>query len=211
MQTSRSNPSPSVNICVPVCEKDLGALRNACERAVEWADFIELRLDCLQGKPENLAQLLQNVSCQVILTFRPSEQGGHRNLNREEREHFWKTAPRGESVWWDVERDLDVSPDWSRVIVSYHDFAGVPSDLQQIYERLAGTPARVVKIAVQALDIVDCIPIFQLIDRARREGREVIAIAMGNAGIATRILGPSRGSFLTYGALDDQSATAPGQ
>ena len=52
---------------------------------------------------------------------------------------------------------------------------------------------------------------FQLIDRARSEGREIIAIAMGNAGIATRILGPSRGSFLTYGALDDESATAPGQ
>jgi len=34
---------------------------------------------------------------------------------------------------------------------------------------------------------------------------------MGNAGIATRILGPSRGSFLTYGALDDENATAPGQ
>ena len=34
---------------------------------------------------------------------------------------------------------------------------------------------------------------------------------MGNAGIATRVLGPSRGSFLTYGALDDESATAPGQ
>src|SRR6185503_13696997 len=29
--------------------------------------------------------------------------------------------------------------------------------------------------------------------------------------IVTRILGPSRGSFLTYGALDDDSATAPGQ
>ena len=34
---------------------------------------------------------------------------------------------------------------------------------------------------------------------------------MGNAGIATRILGPSRGAFLTYGSLEDESATAPGQ
>ena len=97
------------------------------------------------------------------------------------------------------------------MIASHHDFSGVPSDLQQIYERLAKTPAHVLKISVQAHDIVDCIPIFQLIDRARREGREMIAIAMGNAGIATRILGPSRGAFLTYGALDDDSATAPGQ
>jgi 3-dehydroquinate dehydratase/shikimate dehydrogenase len=39
----------------------------------------------------------------------------------------------------------------------------------------------------------------------------MIAIAMGQAGVMTRILGPSRGSFLTYGSLDDESATAPGQ
>ncbi|HSK62432.1 MAG TPA: type I 3-dehydroquinate dehydratase, partial [Pyrinomonadaceae bacterium] len=41
--------------------------------------------------------------------------------------------------------------------------------------------------------------------------RELIAIAMGNAGIATRILGPSRGAYLTYGSLEAESATAPGQ
>ena len=196
---------------MPVCEKDLDTLRSTCERAVEWADFIELRLDCLDSTPEDVTELLQGLTRPVILTFRPSEQGGHRDLSREERETFWKSAPRGETVWWDVEGDLDLSPDWSRVIVSHHDFSRVPSDLQQIYERLASTPAHVVKIAVQAHDLVDCIPVFQLLDRARREAREVIAIAMGNAGIATRILGPSRGSFLTYGALDDESATAPGQ
>lgn len=39
----------------------------------------------------------------------------------------------------------------------------------------------------------------------------MIAIAMGNAGLATRVLGPSRGAFLTYAALEEESATAPGQ
>ena len=180
-----------------MCEKNLDALRANCERAVEWADFVELRLDCVEDGPANISELLQDLARPVILTLRPSEQGGHRKLSLEEREVFWRTAPRGESVWWDVEGDLvrDLSPDWSRVIASHHDFSGVPSDLQQIYERLAQTPAHVLKIAVQAHDIVDCIPIFQLLERARREGRELIAIAMGNGGIATRILGPSRGAF----------------
>ncbi|HEU4873086.1 MAG TPA: type I 3-dehydroquinate dehydratase, partial [Pyrinomonadaceae bacterium] len=212
MQANAGNKT-TTRVCVPVCEKDLDALRSACERAFEWADFVELRLDCLNSTPENISELLQGLGRPVILTFRPSEQGGYRNLSREERETFWKTAPRGESIWWDVEGELaqDLSPDWSRVIASHHDFSGVPSDLQQIYERLAKTSANVLKVAVQAHDITDCIPVFQLLQRARREGREVIAIAMGNAGIPTRILGPSRGAFLTYGALDDDSATAPGQ
>jgi 3-dehydroquinate dehydratase/shikimate dehydrogenase len=196
-----------------VCEKDVSALRHACERASEWADIIELRLDCLSETPDNLSQLLNDLARPVILTYRPSEQGGHRDLSREARIAFWKHASRGESVWWDVEADLvhDRSLDWSRIIISHHDFSGVPGDLDQIYERLAQTPARVLKIAVQAKDAVDCLPVFKLTDRARNEGREVIAIAMGNAGVATRILGPSRGAFLTYGSLDDDSATAPGQ
>lgn len=201
----------SARICVPVCEKDLEALRQTYERAIESADWIELRLDCLEQVPEQLPELARP----VILTLRPAEQGGYRELTREERQTFWSSiAPRADTIWWDIEGDLVhdlATPDWSRVIVSHHDFSGVPHDLEQIYERLARTPAAIVKISVQANDILDCIRILNLLDRARNEGRELIAIAMGNAGIATRVLGPSRGSFLTYGAVDDQSATAPGQ
>lgn len=203
------DPSPSVKICVPICETDL-----TVQRVVEGADLIELRLDCLESEPDNLSEILENISRPVILTYRPSEQGGHRQLSRDDRKRFWTTqAPRGEDIWWDVEGDLaqELSADWSRVIVSHHDFNGVPDDLNEIYKRLAATPAQVIKIAVQAHDLVDCIPVFQLLSSARRDGREIIAIAMGNAGIATRVLGPALGAFLTYGALAEDSATAPGQ
>ena len=193
-------------ICIPIREPNLTAL--------ESADWIELRIDGFEEHSRDLSAFVNSITVPVILTYRPEEQGGYRSLTREERVSFWKTqAPRGENVWWDLEADIaaDVSPEWSRTIVSHHDFDRVPTDLERFYKQLAQTPARVLKIAVQAKDIVDCIPVFQLIDRARSEGRDIIAIAMGNAGIATRILGPSRGSFLTYGALDEASATAPGQ
>jgi len=195
-------------ICVPVCEKTIEALESAAIRASEWADVVELRLDCLADL-QGFERVLNRISRPVILTFRPREQGGYRELDQQARQSFWKTAPQPE--WWDIESDLTPETNWSRIIISHHDFSGVPQDLTQIYERLAATPAAVVKIAVQANDIVDCIPVFQLLDRARREGRDVIAIAMGNAGLATRILGPSRGAFLTYAALAEESATAPGQ
>ena len=210
----QASTSKRTRVCVPVCEKDLAALRNACELATEWADVIELRLDCLNEIPDDAASVLNNFSRPVILTFRPTEQGGYRNSTRAERQVFWTSlAPQIDSDWWDMEGDLvhDLSLDFSRIIVSHHDFSGVPEDLEQIYERLAGTPAAVVKIAVQANDITDCLPVFNLLECARREGKKLIAIAMGNAGLATRILGPSRGSFLTYGAVDDDRGTAPGQ
>ena len=195
-------------ICVSVCEKTIEALESAAVRASEWADVVELRLDCLT-ELRDFQRVLNRISRPVILTFRPREQGGQCELDHATRQSFWKTAPRTD--WWDIESDLTPETDWSHIIVSHHDFAGVPQDLTQIYERLAAKPAAVLKIAVQANDIVDCIPVFALLDRARSEGRDVIAIAMGNAGLATRILGPSRGAFLTYAALAEDSATAPGQ
>ena len=203
----------TTRVCVPVCEKNLDALQSACARANEFADWIELRLDCLEDVPTEVTALTENIPNPLILTFRPSEQGGYRDSTLEERKRFWThVAPHANRVWWDLEEDLAhaLAPDRSRIIISHHDFSGVPNDLEQIYERLSRTAAAVVKIAVKANDIVDCIPIFRLLDHAREE-RRLIAIAMGNAGIATRILGPSRGSFLTYGARDDESATAPGQ
>ena len=210
--SKEANEANPVRVCVPVCAKSFAELEQVCERARDFADVVELRLDCLESADlvVELQQLLARLSSPLILTLRPSEQGGFRALSRAQREAFWKCHW---DAFCDVEEDLvaAISVDAARVIVSHHDFSGVPDDLERIYERLAATPAHVVKIAVQANDITDCLRIFHLLDRARREQRELIAIAMGNAGIATRILGPARGSYLTYGSLEDKSATAAGQ
>jgi len=205
-----------VRVCVSVCAKSFADMEGACARARELGDIVELRLDCLESSDPSpwLQSITATQPGPFIITFRPSEQGGHRVLSRAEREAFWKRdRDLLLRVLFDIESDLVVDDtfDWGRTIVSHHDFAGVPKNLERIYERLAATPAHVVKIAVQANDITDCLRIFHLLDRARKERRNLIAIAMGNAGVATRILGPSRGSFLTYGSLEDGTATAPGQ
>jgi 3-dehydroquinate dehydratase/shikimate dehydrogenase len=194
---------------VPVCAKSSAELEEACGRASEFADLIELRLDCVQDLDFDIEAFASRVSRPIILTFRPSEQGGYRAPGRHEREAFW-TGNLKANFFCDIEADLNVEFG-PHVIVSHHDFNGVPDNLDQIYEQLAATPAQIVKIAVHADDITDCIRVFQLLDRGRREKRETIAIAMGNAGVATRVLGPSRGAYLTYASLEDESATAPGQ
>ena len=212
-----------VRICVPVCERDIHALERASEQAAAMGDIVELRLDCLSEsavtKISRLAGLCPRLNRPLILTFRPSEQGGHRDADLSVRRLFWETARKFfKEELLDIELDLArdavtsiPKPDWGRTICSHHDFTGVPADLDHIYESMARTPARWLKIAVTARDAVDCIPLFQLLERANNEGREMIAIAMGTAGIATRILGPSRGNYLTYGARDRDRSTAPGQ
>jgi len=228
--------SRAAKICVPVSVERISDLNSALARASEVADIVELRLDYLPE--EELARAGPGISAAladrrrpVIITLRPAEFGGARDISIERRLAFrsdevWpRTGNEGSADFRDIELDLalllqqreanDLSEmgdgDWDRTICSYHDFTGVPSNLEEIYERMAATPARILKVAVQASDASDCLPIFRLLKRARTEGRELIAITMGEAGIATRILGPARGSFLTYGSLDDESATAPGQ
>ncbi len=219
------NESNPPRICVPVCEQYARNLTQAITRAAVDADVIELRLDCLlpaelDAALRDLRQLLRACTRPVILTLRPAEQGGYRELNRSERIAFWSERGGDNDVYEgfaDIELDLASGYvewkelDWNRVVCSHHDFAGVPADLEKIYERMAATPARILKIAVQANDATDCLPILHLLERARREKREMIVIAMGEAGIVTRILAPSRGAFLTYGASDETHRTAPGQ
>jgi len=213
-------------ICVPVCVRRIDEMRDAVPLAAQAGDVVELRLDCvdeIQIPSGFLSEFLKTIDRPVILTMRSTEQGGHTLLDYDRRRQFWSSVNNLPSdSFCDLELDLvlDFSAkptlerlpiDWRQVICSHHDFSGVPDDLERIYERMAASPAAIIKIAVQAYDATDCIPIFQLLKRAQQEGRELIAIAMGEAGIMARILGPARGSFLTYGSLDEQSATAPGQ
>ncbi|HEY0408317.1 MAG TPA: shikimate dehydrogenase [Pyrinomonadaceae bacterium] len=217
-------------ICVPVCPRSANELKSAIERAAALGDIVELRLDCLAPnelaslQPE-LQALLGSLSCHAIVTLRPAEEGGRREIDNLTRIIFWTQFFSGEpaaNAFADIEIDLALYfqererdgrnvLDWQRVICSHHDFTGAPTDLTELYERMSATPAGILKIAVMANELTDCLPLFQLLDRARDEGRQLIAVAMGAAGILTRILGPARGSYLTYGALDPDNQTAPGQ
>jgi 3-dehydroquinate dehydratase/shikimate dehydrogenase len=209
------NPGGS-KICVPVCA-GAGALREEIARAVDLSDLIELRLDCLDpaGRMSALRELeaIRGRVRTVILTLRPAEQGGRSDVNREERISFWSSVVETPGVIYDIEYEL--LPDLSEIppeniICSHHDFEG-GADLDDLYERMKAAPAGILKIVVQINDAIDCLRVFKLLERAQREERKLIAIAMGPAGVATRILGPSRGALLTYGSLDQESSTAPGQ
>ncbi len=212
-------------ICIPICEQSISAAEQSILRATPFADLIELRFDCLDPSQigenfRSLDHLFKNCPKPTIITYRPAEQGGRQELDMGARVVFWTFKRPDTNGFMDIEFDLasgsnvfddGTQPDWSRVICSYHDFVGMPSDLDGLYNRMAKTPARILKIAVQADDAIDCLPIFRLLERARADKREMIAIAMGTSGLATRILGPSRGAFLTYASLETETGTAPGQ
>jgi 3-dehydroquinate dehydratase type I len=174
-------------ICVSICERDVRALTTAIKRAAEIGHFIEVRLDSINEgdlTSANLRQLLPEHARSTIITFRPQEQGGLRPLSLDERLRFWREHGFGlPAFWFDLEIDLaeeflrsGESVDWSRVICSTHDFSARVGDLKNLYERIARTPARFLKVAVMLDDAVDNLEIFKLMERAASDDRKLIAI-----------------------------------
>lgn len=209
-------------ICVPVCVHRLAELPGAMNAAAAFADIVELRADCL-ADVTSLLTAPGDQARPLILTLRSYEEGGHAAIDLAARRRFWTTLQGlPADCLIDLELDLveefslgesaeKLPVEWRNVICSHHDFDRTPENLRETFDRLAETPAGIIKVAVQADDATDCLAVFDLLDRAASKGRNLIAVAMGQAGVMTRILGPSRGSFLTYGSLDDESGTAPGQ
>jgi len=204
-------------ICVSINAETAKEFIEKIKHASEFADVIELRFDYL--KESELETGLEE-TCNLrtgkilLLTFRPKEQGGMRELTREEREIFWCSGYDFCAHWADVEEDLvETAAHWlfEKLICSHHEFSAKHGSVDEIYEKLKQTKADILKIAVQTEDITDTIAVWKLLAKAKKDGKEIIPIAMGESGKWTRILGLAHGAFMTYAALDTGQETAPGQ
>ncbi len=201
-------------ICVSVCAETADEMIANIRRAEEFADVVEVRFDCLNGDDvSNFRSHILDLNFQkpLLATFRSPEQGGHGSATLSKRVEFWSTISN--SFWaTDLEEDVfELAPTTAKTLISHHDLAGVPDDLDAIFQRLSATNADVLKLAVRTHDIVDSIALWKLMEKAKDTGKQVIPIAMGDAGKWTRVLGLAHGAFLTYASLDAGKETAVGQ
>jgi 3-dehydroquinate dehydratase/shikimate dehydrogenase len=196
-------------ICVSVCARTVDELRRRAAAATQTADLVELRLDCLSDAEFDRLPLDQFEK--HILTLRPREQGGFRDLTLQERTTFWSTVRGKFGV--DLEEDTAylATTDFDPKICSFHDFSESGINLSEIFGRLTETPDAIIKIAVNVSDAAEAIDVWKLLQTARSESKQIIPVAMGEAGKWTRILGLAHGAYLTYAAPDKGDRTAPGQ
>jgi 3-dehydroquinate dehydratase/shikimate dehydrogenase len=96
------------------------------------------------------------------------------------------------------------------LILSRHDFQGTPADLNPMLAALRDEPAHVVKLATKAESIVDAVRMLDLV-RASAADRPTIGLAMGEAGVLSRILAKKVGGHVTFASLDEGKESAPGQ
>jgi 3-dehydroquinate dehydratase / shikimate dehydrogenase len=221
-----------VRVAVSLTDSAWSDLLASITRAGAIADIIEIRLDYLKDcdlhlqAEDILRQIVAASSRSLIFTHRSGrpEPAPNRTAQNVSRLMGARKPPMARDYFdFDLRADntvgfhlygtyLRLFESCPQIILSYHDFETCNErDLMRVYTRFGTFAPDITKIAAQARRVSDTLAIFNLLNRSRADGRQTIALAMGEPGRITRVLGPSRGSFLTFTALETGAESAPGQ
>jgi len=193
-------------LCVTVTADTSAELRTRRDQVID-ADMVELRLDTV--KDPSAAAALAGRKKPVIITCRPKSEGGYFTGSEEERrsiltEAFALGAEYVDLEWNGTCADLMERTGGRRVILSHHDFSGMPADIDAKAQSMLSSGAEVVKLAVTANRLRDCLTLREIGMRTRVP---MSLIAMGEAGLASRVLAGWMGSCWSYSG----DGVAPGQ
>jgi 3-dehydroquinate dehydratase/shikimate dehydrogenase len=192
-------------------------LRRSRDAAVD-ADLVELRLD-LVDRPD-VAGALHGRRTPVIVTCRAPWEGGGFTGSEEERRRVLESAAALGAEYIDVEEAASFARDLIRpragrgIVLSSHIFGEPPADLEARYARLRAAGAEVAKLAIQVSSLSETLPLFDLGSHgslgsagSTEPSRGHVLIAMGNQGVATRVLSARLRNRWTYAG----DGVAPGQ
>jgi len=177
------------------------------------ADLVEVRLDLLPGDPIKTIQTVRDATAlPIIATNRVASEGGQFCGGEDERIDILAEA----SAWADLV-DVELLAEGRDrlfemvnvpMIISYHDFEGMPpiEASRSILAESFKAGADIAKLALTPPSLEDCLDLLRLLLEA--EGPTAL-MGMGNVGRHLRVLAPIYGSVLTYGYIG--KSTAPGQ
>jgi 3-dehydroquinate dehydratase type I len=171
------------------------------------ADCAEVRLDYLDNPQESVHARWDRLPVPVIATCRGRERGGRFGGSVEEEISILQSAVENGAKFVDIDYRSARSFPGAQVIASFHDFEKTPADIDSVLDNACAGPGDIAKVATFVNAWADNQRLLSLL--GRRWPKPVIVIGMGEVGQITRIIGPSRGSFLTYAAATN--ASAPGQ
>ncbi len=202
---SKSKP---LRICVPVVEATVNRARGKYQRAARKGLWTEIRLDYLEEPAPNLARLFRTLPGPVIATNRLAAEGGRWQGDELDRLNLLSEALDLGVTCLDVE--LAADPAWrreiaarrgaTRLILSWHDFAGTPETarLEAVLAEMLNAEADIVKLVTLARQPEDNVRLLSLIPRAKAQGKEIIAFCMGPLGKWSRVAAPLMGSWLSF-------------
>lgn len=208
-------------ICVALGFPDAQALLRAAER--EYRDgntFLEFRLDCLD-EPASAIAIIERLrrrhpDVRILATCRHHlNRGGFTGSVDQQLSILRNAASAGaELIDLEVEhaeplkKRLPELRQHASLIVSYHNFESTPA-LMAPWRRLRRIDADAYKLVTTARKPGDNLRMCEFV-RAQREV-PLIAFAMGEQGLSTRVLSLSAGCLFTYASPIESQGTAPGQ
>ena len=181
-------------------------------RGCEGADLIELRVDGID-RPD-LARLRKDVDGLTVLTCRSAKEGGAFEGSESDRLALLENATKIGFDYVDIEIDAlrERPPESSaKLILSHHDFEGLPKEPAKLIVSALELGADVVKIAARVTSLAEAVALARLGDGLDKEGVAFIPVAMGPAGVAARILANKLGAAFTYASARGAPPTGPGQ
>ena len=200
------------HLVVTVTGRTMDELRRARDAAAH-ADLVEVRLDGVADP--SAAGALEGRLRPVIVTCRPSWEGGSFDGAEDDRRRILMDACNAGAEFVDVEARADFAPDLIRarrgrgVVASAHLFGAGPRDLAGQLGMLRGSGAEVAKLAVEVDSLAETLPLFELGGQQPADGPcpDHVLIAMGRRGVHTRVLAARLRNRWTYAG----DAVAPGQ
>jgi 3-dehydroquinate dehydratase/shikimate dehydrogenase len=196
-------------LCETVTGQSMAELVAARDSATH-GDMVELRLDGVHDL--DVAGALQGRRVPALVTCRPTWEGGRFDGSEEERSRVLSRAldlgAEFVDVEWRATRRLDgaftgiIRREPARVVVSSHDFDGVPRDLDDRVRTMRGVGAGSIKVAVAVARLTETLPLKDI-----GAAGNAIVVGMGEAGVPSRLLAAHYGSRWTYAG----HGVAPGQ
>ena len=200
-------------VILSLCEESAEATARRFSAVPPGCARVEIRADRLRAS--DIAGLVARSPRPVLVAARRSEEGGQFDRSEPEREEILSAALAA-GAWIDVEwgsaaAALAEGTAAERVVLSRHgDPCHLPS-LLSVYQEMAGTRARHLKLVPRADRPSQGAAVRALLAHARQDGRALACFALGEAGTATRVLALAWGSWATYGSAERGMSTAEGQ
>lgn len=200
------------NLCVPLTQKTTSQMLRAMRQLPAYVQLAEIRIDFMDEF--DIEELTAHKDRPIIVTNRPTREGGRWTGSEEERLQVLRDAARLGADFVDVELQsvgsLGEIAAGARRIVSHHDFGGTPPELEKIFGSVRATGADVVKVVVKATNLTESAAVLRLVQKHAEEV-PTIALSMGEEGIPTRVLAAKYGAFLSFASYQEGSASAEGQ
>ena len=200
---------------------DTTSVLASLESARQEVDVVEIRLDAMQEF--DIPALCNRIDTPLLFTNRAIWEGGNAKDPDKERIKPLLQAVEMQAAYIDLELKTPsafrqelleaIQASVTRMIISYHDFDSTPESeiLSEILHNQAESGAHIGKIVTMARSPQDVLRVLHLQCEAQKLDFPLIAFCMGEEGRLSRVVTLLLGGYMTYAALDESLATAPGQ